>query len=196
MNSEIRGQLQSSISLPMPAPRQVPPSTGRGSLIPRPITGALAQRRSREARLERGVLGAFALLALTVGGFAGYAITTGSRPYAVRAVLPAAISGFAWNRPVQERPAGPALDLDPATTGALPERRPAKPLPEAPDPTESYTLRRVSGGVAVVAEAGGTEREVSAGSDLPGAGRVLAIRNTGAGWVVITSETIIGPARL
>lgn len=166
-------------------------------MIARPITGAVARRRSREARLERGVLGGFVLLALTVSGFAGYAITHGNRPYSVQAVLPAAIGSFAWNRPAQERAAPPVIDLDPTTTGALPERRPAMPaLPEAPEPVGSYTLRRVSGGVAVVAEAGGTEREVSAGSDLPGAGRVLAIRNTGAGWVVITSETIIGPARL
>lgn len=181
----------------MPAPKQVQPSTGRGPFIPRPITGTVARRRSREARLERGVLGAFVLLALTVSGFAGYAITTGSRPYAVQAVLPAAISSFAWNRPAQERAAPIAIDLDPTTTGALPERRPSvQALPETPEPVGSYSLRRVSGGVAVVAQAGGAEREVSAGSDLPGAGRVLAIRNTGAGWVVITSETIIGPARL
>ncbi|WP_331326106.1 hypothetical protein [Methylorubrum populi] len=33
----------------------------------------------------------------------------------------------------------------------------------------------------------------SLGSVLPGAGRVLSIRRTGAGWVVITTETIIGP---
>lgn len=181
----------------MTAPKQVPPSTGRGSILPRPITGAVAHRRSREARLERGVLGGFLLLALAVSGFAGYAITTGSRPYAVQAVLPAAIARFAWNRPTQDRAAPPAIDLDPATTGALPERQPSAPaLPEAPEPAGGYTLRRISGGVAVVAAAGHAEREVTAGSDLPGAGRVLAIRNTGAGWVVITSETIIGPARL
>ena len=36
----------------------------------------------------------------------------------------------------------------------------------------------------------------SAGTVLPGAGRVISIQPTGAGWVVVTSETIIGPTRL
>lgn len=182
----------------MPSPRQAEPHTiKRPVLPPRPITGTVAQQRSREARVERGVLGVFMLLALTVSGFAGYAITEGTRPYAVQALLPSGIRSFAWKASLgPERPAIPNADFDPVTTGALPDRR--APAEAAPDPIEngSYTLRRISGGVAVLAEAGGGEREVSTGSDLPGAGRVLAIRNTGAGWVVITTQTIIGPSRL
>lgn len=182
----------------MPTPRQAEPHPiKRLVLPPRPITGTVAQRRSREARIERGVLGVFLLLALTVSGFASYAITEGARPYAVQALLPSGIRNFAWKAsPGPERPSIPNADFDPVTTGALPDRRVSAMA--APEPTEngSYTLRRISGGVAVLSEAGGGEREVSTGSDLPGAGRVLAIRNTGAGWVVITTQTIIGPSRL
>lgn len=162
--------------------------------------GSVAQRRSREARIERGVFGAFILLALTASGFAGYAITGGSRPYAVQALLPAEIRTFAWQRETPaERASLAPIDMDPVTTGAIPERRSASaPAADQPEPAadSAYTLRRVSGSVAVLAQAGGAERSVTTGSDLPGAGRVLAIRNTGAGWVVITTETIIGPARL
>lgn len=185
----------------MSSPRQVKPSIApKGAALPRPITGSVAQRRSREARIERGVLGAFVLLALTASGFAAYAITGGSRPYAVQALLPAEIRTFAWQRETAaERASIPPIDLDPTTTGAIPERRSASaPASDAPEQAadSAYTLRRVSGSVAVLARAGGAERSVTTGSDLPGAGRVLAIRNTGAGWVVITTETIIGPARL
>lgn len=165
----------------------------------RPLAGAVTRRRRREARVERAVLGAALLLALTASGFAGYVITGGSRPYAVQAVLPSGVQAFAWKRGPEPAPA--PIDLDPTTTGAIPERRPAA-IPEPPEPaiSGSYTLRRVSAGpagsVAVLEEAGGPVREVAAGGELPGAGRVLAIRNTGAGWVVITTQTIIGPAQL
>ncbi|AWN37642.1 hypothetical protein [Methylobacterium radiodurans] len=164
-------------------------------LPPRPLAGAVARRRRREARIERAVLGGALLLALTASGFAGYVITGGSRPYAVQAVLPAGVQTFAWKRGPDPAP----IDLDPTTTGAIPERPSAPPAPE-PAAAGSYTLRRVStgpeGSVAVLEEAGGPVREVATGGELPGAGRVLAIRSTGAGWVVITTQTIIGPARL
>ncbi len=132
----------------MPTPRQAEPHTlKRLALPPRPITGTVAQRRSREARIERGVLGVFLLLALTVSGFASYAITEGARPYAVQALLPSGIRNFAWKAsPGPERPSIPNADFDPVTTGALPDRRVSAKA--APEPTEngSYTLRRISGG--------------------------------------------------
>ncbi|MFC6790890.1 hypothetical protein ACFQE0_15460 [Methylobacterium komagatae] len=140
----------------MPTPRQAEPHPiKRLVLPPRPITGTVAQRRSREARIERGVLGVFLLLALTVSGFASYAITEGARPYAVQALLPSGIRNFAWKAsPGPERPSIPNADFDPVTTGALPDRRVSAMA--APEPTEngSYTLRRISGGVAVLSEAG------------------------------------------
>lgn len=176
------------------------PAPDRLRLPARPLAGAVARRRRREARVERAVLGAALLLALTASGFAGYVITGGSRPYAVQAVLPAGMQTFAWKRGPDPAPA--PVDLDPTTTGAIPERRAAAPVAEPPEPAigGSYTLRRVStgpaGSVAVLEETGGPVREVAAGGELPGAGRVLAIRSTGAGWVVITTQTIIGPARL
>ena len=161
---------------------------------------AVARRRTREAAIERTALGGILLLALTVSGFAGYAMVGAVRPYAVQAVLPAQTGPFPWKKGlVAARRSEP--DLDPATTGSIPDRAAAPPSAQRPaafagrEPADAYRLRGVSGGVAVV-DAGDGPIEIALGSWLPGAGRVLSIRRTGAGWVVITTETIIGPAPL
>ncbi|BAU89304.1 hypothetical protein MPPM_0699 [Methylorubrum populi] len=176
-------------------------SSGSASRLPsRPLAGSVVARRAREASGERTVLAGLVLLALTASGFAGYAISTGTHGYDVQAVLPAGMAPFAWKKTVaQGRLADP--DFDPVTTGSLPDR-PVAPGPQvpaeppAPPPALSagtYTLRGVADGVATVESREG-RLTVSLGSTLPGAGRVLSIRRTGAGWVVITTETIIGPA--
>ncbi|AWN46001.1 hypothetical protein DK419_06470 [Methylobacterium terrae] len=174
----------------------------RPSLPPEsPIAGLIARRRAREAAAERGVFGAAILLALIATGFAGYTLSRPVRPYDVQAVLPATTGPFAWKRSVAEtRP--PETDLDPLITGSLPDAPPApgairaEALPErmAPPPS-GYALRRVSAGQAVIEGRDGLH-QVGIGSTLPGAGRVLSIRSTGAGWIVITTETIIGPTAL
>ena len=165
-------------------------------LAERPLAGVVMRARAREAGIERAVMAGTVLLALTASGFAGYVISGQSRPYAVQAVLPAETRPFAWKRPPGPPARAPILDLDPVTTGAIPERA-ATAAAEPPEPAAEagYSLRRVDGGVAELKGAAGLV-QVAAGSELPGAGRVLAIRNTGAGWVVITTQTIIGPARL
>ncbi|GEP03206.1 hypothetical protein [Methylobacterium oxalidis] len=166
----------------------------------RPLAGSVAVRRAREAAVERVALGAVGLLALTASGFAGYAISTGTRPYATREVLPAQAGPFAWKKGVDRSVVAGAAqpDLDPLTTGSLPERPAAvrSPAPQpSPVPPSGYALRRVLDGQALVESRDGV-RQVSVGATLPGAGRVLSIRDTGAGWIVITTETIIGPAQL
>ncbi|WP_245516692.1 hypothetical protein [Methylobacterium segetis] len=176
----------------------VPPTRAQ-----RPLAGTVTRRRAREAAVERAALAGLGLLALTVGALAGYAISTGARPYATRDVLPAQAGPFAWKTGVAAaRPVEP--DLDPLTTGSLPERpiaerpvaeRPTLPPRPVPAPPSGYVLRQVSGGQALLEGRDGL-RQVAVGSVLPGAGRVLSIRDTGAGWVVITTETIIGPALL
>lgn len=155
--------------------------------------------------MERAALAGLALLALTVTGFAGYGIATGEQAYDVRAVLPEIASPFAWKKTVAQGRLA-STELDPVTTGSLSER----PVPPqetaakaAPGPVErttppsagAYALRRVAEGVATLEGPDGP-RQVVLGSVLPGAGRVLSIRRTGAGWVVITTETIIGPQAL
>lgn len=170
------------------------------SLPSRPLAGSVVARRAREAASERTVLTGLVLLALTASGFAGYAISTGTHGYDVQAVIPAGMAPFAWKKTVaQGRLADP--DFDPITTGSLPDR-PAPARPQVPAETQTptlplsagtYTLRGVADGVATVESREG-RLTVSLGSSLPGAGRVLSIRRTGAGWVVITTETIIGPA--
>jgi hypothetical protein len=49
----------------------------------------------------------------------------------------------------------------------------------------------VNDGIALVEGPDGL-REVAPGAVLPGAGEVLAIQRSDTGWVVVTSETIIG----
>lgn len=163
----------------------------------RPLTGWIAARRAREAMIERATLTGLVLFALTTAGFAGYAIATGTHGYDVQAVLPAGTAPFAWKKTVaQGRLADP--DFDPVTTGSLPDRPvAAAPAANGPErlavPAGGFVLRGVSDGIATVDSPGG-RLTASLGSMLPGAGRVLSIRKTGAGWVVITTETIIGPA--
>ncbi|MCP1551363.1 MULTISPECIES: hypothetical protein [Methylorubrum] len=174
-------------------------SLGTVARLPaRPVAGSIAARRAREAAGERTVLASLVLLALTASGFAGYAIATGTHEYAVQAVLPAGTAPFTWKKTVaQGRLADP--DFDPVTTGSLPDRPvaaaaglqgPAE-LPALP-PAGAYALRGVADGIATLENREG-QRKAALGSVLPGAGRVLSIRRTGAGWVVITTETIIGP---
>ncbi|WP_244937390.1 hypothetical protein [Methylobacterium crusticola] len=138
------------------------------------------------------------MLALTASGFAGYGLAAGARPYAVQAVLPARAGPFPWKRSVAEgRAALP--DLDPLTTGSLPDRAAPAAAPPAAEPAAppagAYALRQAAPGSAVVEGRDGLRR-IAVGAVLPGAGRVLAIRSTGAGWIVVTTETIIGPSPL
>jgi hypothetical protein len=166
-----------------------------------PVAGLIARRRAREAAAERSVFGAAILLALTATGFAGYTLSQPTRPYDVREVLPALTAPFSWKRNVAEARA-PEPDLDPLVTGSLadapaaPIAAPAAvPLERTVPPPSGFALRRASTGQAVIEGRDGLH-EVAVGSTLPGAGRVLSIRSTGAGWIVITTETIIGPTQL
>lgn len=185
---------------PGPTRRSSAGTAARAAIPPsRPLAGRVAARRVREAAIERTVLAGLVGLALTAGGFAGYAIATGTHGYDVQAVLPAGAAPFAWKKTVaQGRLADP--DFDPVTTGSLPDRplaadpgpRTAPARPARP-PAGPYALRGVADGVATLETREG-RLTVSLGSVLPGAGRVLSIRRAGAGWVVITTETIIGPS--
>ncbi|WP_053078515.1 hypothetical protein [Methylobacterium tarhaniae] len=182
-----------------------PATPKRSSPLPQsPVAGLIARRRAREAAAERGVFGAAILVALTVTGFAGYTLSQPTRPYDVRALLPASTGPFAWKRSVADARA-PEADLDPLVTGSLPEASPAPATPAGPQveapparmtpPPAGFALRRASAGQAWVEGRDGLH-QISVGSILPGAGRVLSIRSTGAGWIVITTETIIGPTPL
>lgn len=171
------------------------PTVSRRPGYARPSTGAEILRRTRAAALERMVVGLCLGLAMVSGSFAAYSILGASNAYSVQPFLPALSGGFAWRRnvaPAREA----ALDLDPTTTGSLPDpvAKPAARTEPAPG-ARGYVLRRVSDGAALVEGPEGL-RQVVLGAVLPGAGRVLSIRATGSGWVVITSETIIGPTPL
>lgn len=182
-------------SMARPVARPVAPPTERA------LASVIMARRAREAALERVLLGGLVLFALTASGFAGYGIATGSHAYDVRAVLPEIAAPFAWKKTLAEGRVASA-DMDPSTTGSLPDPavppRIGGPAPmerPAPPAASGYLLRRVADGIATLESRDGS-RQVGIGSNLPGAGRVLSIRRTAAGWVVITTETIIGPQAL
>jgi hypothetical protein len=182
-------------------PTQAPQRSKASRPVLRPgfhsaLTAAELVRRARAAALERAVFGLVAGLALASGAFAAWTIAGGPRPYDVRAIVPFTAGPMAWKQGVSpEAPPAPA-DLDPLVTGSLPDGPPRAATPDAPNrpPVEpagrGYTLRGVAGGVALIEGPGGL-REASPGTVLPGAGRVLSILPAGAGWIVVTSETII-----
>lgn len=168
----------------------------------RPSTGAVMLRRARDASLERVAIATCLVLAAASGGWAALSIAGSPNGYDVREIVPPIANGFAWKKsvaPVRNA----AVDLDPIITGSLPDRtNPEAALPstlagqvQPANPGRAYVLRRVSGGSALVEGPIGL-RQIVPGAVLPGAGRVISIRQTGAGWVVVTSETIIGPTPL
>lgn len=164
----------------------------------RPLDGAQILRRARDAAMERTAIGICLALALASGSFAAYTVTGATRDYAVQRFLPASIGSFAWKQ--EAAPSRSAsIDFDPLVTGSLPDRpaseTAATDRTETGPPARGYVLRRVSDGLAMVEGPSGLRQAVP-GTVLPGAGRVISIRYTGAGWVVVTSETIIGPSPL
>jgi hypothetical protein len=91
------------------------------------------------------------------------------------------------------KPAANAAAGDgPAQTGSVPETK----APAKEKPVDSWVLRDVFAGVALVESRDGYLREVVPGSILPKAGRVEAIERRGRTWVVVTQKGIIGaPSR-
>lgn len=81
---------------------------------------------------------------------------------------------------------------------AKPEERRAEPEQAAKAGREQdlrgrYSLREVSGGLALVADRYGAVEIVGPGDDIPGGGRVLSIERRGRQWVVVTTRGVIAP---
>jgi hypothetical protein len=82
--------------------------------------------------------------------------------------------------------------IDYSATGTIPQGLPASSAGDFPEPIVStYTLHDVHGGTAIVVAKGDDVYEVERGSVLPGVGRVLAIRQRGGKWVVVTEQGLI-----
>ncbi|UMY19382.1 hypothetical protein MMB17_08825 [Methylobacterium organophilum] len=88
--------------------------------------------------------------------------------------------------PVAASPApAPTAKADPVqTTGSLPD----KPKPEA---IESWAVREVYDGVAMLEDRKRRLVEVAPGDSVPGIGRVEAIERRGRNWVVVTKQGLI-----
>lgn len=150
---------------------------------------------AREVTGERIAFGICLILALASAGFAAHAI--GSGPSALPNPLPSLANGVPTNRALAEARRQSAGDPD--TTGSLgraPEAAPGMGAGPGAKPQDTgYVLRWALQGTALVEGPNGL-REVRPGSVLPGAGRITSIERSDAGWIVVTSETVIGPASL
>ncbi|WP_194164651.1 hypothetical protein [Microvirga thermotolerans] len=149
--------------------------------------------RKRDAFAGRIALGIGCALALSSIAFAGYAIRGGlprsDFPMAVPS-LHAAVQGD------DERVAFRVKETDPVVTGSIGRTAPADSpasntaVADESNPGRGYVLRKVLRRGALVEGPDGL-REVSPGTFLPGAGRVISIFRSESGWVVVTSETVI-----
>ncbi len=150
---------------------------------------------AREVTGERIAFGICLALALASAGFAAHAI--GSGPSALPNPLPSLANGIPLNRALAEARRHSAGD--PETTGSLGRASEAVSgtgaVPGAKPQDTGYVLRWALQGTALVEGPNGL-REVRPGSVLPGAGRITSIERSDAGWIVVTSETVIGPASL
>lgn len=152
--------------------------------------------RRRDAFAGRVALGLVCTLAISSVAFAGYAFQVGVGG----SDFPMAVPSLPGEVPSNEnRIAFRFKDQDPITTGSIGATPPAADEKAQQDPVANaadknsgrgYVLRKILRRSALVEGPGGM-REVTAGSVLPGAGRVVSIFKSGSGWVVVTSETII-----
>ncbi|MGY2050309.1 hypothetical protein [Methylobacterium sp. JK268] len=95
-------------------------------------------------------------------------------------------------------PVQKAAAAEPVQTGALPDKpaakaAPAPAAPAAPGMVESWVLRDVYDGVAMIENRNRRLIEVGPGDTVPGVGRVEAIERRGKTFVVVTSRGLIGP---
>lgn len=88
-------------------------------------------------------------------------------------------------------PPKPSAGLDVTQTGSLAD---AKPDPRR-QVVDTYMLRDVDDGMALVEARNGRFFEVAPGMSLPGLGRVEAIERRGRQWVVLTQKGIVAAER-
>jgi hypothetical protein len=162
--------------------------------------------RAREAAGDRIAFGTGLVLAVSSMAFLIYALETSAGRPSVPMMLPSVADGIPVNRSLAAR-ARQDSDFDPMTTGSIPKEADAGGQNRRTEiaarvgwagakiPSRSYVVWRVFRGVALVEGPDGL-REVSPGAMLPGAGQVLSIEQSPKGWMVVTSEAIIGPASL
>ncbi|WP_407521797.1 hypothetical protein [Methylobacterium oryzisoli] len=109
----------------------------------------------------------------------------GERVEKTRSAAPAPVAAAPAPAPAA-KPAAP----EPALTGSLPERPAAKP---APATVETWILRDVYDGVAIIENRNQRLLEIGPGDTVPGVGRVEAVERRGKTWVVVTSKGVITP---
>lgn len=84
-------------------------------------------------------------------------------------------------------PPGPAPKAEPVQTGSLPETK------TKPAVIETWAVRDVYDGTAMIEDRHRRLVEVAAGDSVPGLGRVDAVERRGRAWVVVTRQGIVAP---
>jgi hypothetical protein len=104
----------------------------------------------------------------------------------------AAVGTIAAAAPATPAPASAPIQTAsaaPETTGSIPQE--AKLTPPKPPTVEGWVLREVVDGFALIEGFNGRLFEVGPGSNIPGVGRVEAIRRQEGQWVVFTPKGVI-----
>jgi len=153
--------------------------------------------RAKEATGDRIAIGIAAVLVVSATGLPVYAALYGngygSTP-AIGSALSSSTSVAAGRlRPVA--PAASAIAEDTVTeVGSIAKTEPRRrPVQQTETSRGEYVVHSASGSAALIEGPSGVWW-VKPGMTVPGAGQILAIEHTDAGWVVVTSETTITEA--
>jgi hypothetical protein len=154
--------------------------------------------RAREAAGDRITM--FLGMGLTISAiaFPVYAINANDGKPDLPSVLPPINGALPVNKSLA---AGRLhlIDFDPVATGSVAKTKTGAETTnggvaqsiETRSLPPNYVLWSVNKGIALVEGPGGL-RAVVPGATLPGAGQILSIEQASTGWVVVTSETVIG----
>lgn len=107
----------------------------------------------------------------------------------------AALTAQIEKRAVAPAPAAPVMapqaakphQAEPTETGSIPD----KPKVAAPAVIETWAVREVYNGIAVIEDRRHRLVEVGLGDTIPGIGKVDAVERRGRGWTVVTKQGLI-----
>lgn len=99
----------------------------------------------------------------------------------------ASLAVQAEKRPVAVAPQAAVAKAEPVQTGSIPEVKPK------PGIIESWAVRDVYDGIAMLEDRRRRLVEVGTGDSIPGIGRVEAVERRGREWIVVTRQGIVTP---
>ena len=139
----------------------------------------------RMTKLEQGLDKKLASLGEKIDREQAAHVTGTTTPVEKRAAAPVPPT------PIPPQAVLPAAKSEPTQTGSISEpKSEAKPKPET---VESWAVRDVYNGIAMLEDRRRRLIEVAPGDAVPGVGRVEAVERRGRTWVVVTKQGLITP---